>query len=66
MRVSTLYSLVSACLVSTAVAHSDCTAVDGAVIQHDGFTKGVNETHNGSKSDLSDHDAGEKIKLTIV
>lgn len=53
MRASILASLVSALLASTSLAHSDCTAVDNAVIQHEGISKGVEEVQSGSTAPLA-------------
>ena len=47
MRAFTLASLASSALL--VAAHTDCTAVDAAVIQHDGFSRGLEEVQNGGK-----------------
>ncbi|KAK1756320.1 protein AIM2 [Echria macrotheca] len=44
MRAFTLLAIAT-CVA----AHSDCNAVDASIVQHDGFPRGINETHNGIK-----------------
>ncbi|KAK0745669.1 dienelactone hydrolase [Schizothecium vesticola] len=58
MRASILASLVSALLASTSVAHSDCTAVDNAIIQHEGISKGVEEVQSGIRLYVSKPETG--------
>ncbi|KAK5652902.1 hypothetical protein OQA88_9379 [Cercophora sp. LCS_1] len=50
-------TLASTFLWSLTLAHSDCTAVDSAVIQHTGISKGTIETQNGVKLYISKPDA---------
>lgn len=52
-----LSTLTTALFATLSLAHSDCTAVDSAVIQHTGISKGTHETADGVKLYISKPDA---------